>query len=404
MNLRQQPAPSTLGRRLVGVAALALLLVSLHPAAAAGSSLGRRAIPVGVSNVNNQPFTSGRYVYAIRFVLDRDTRIHRFFSGFSLEGTRRLGGRPHYAHGDGGTIWARLVRVDRKGRPDLDRVVASERVKPVERYIRELSAYRIHPYRTGVLHFNMGGVRLRRGRMYAMTYANVSRRPWQNWFSTNSPVVKASESGPNGRNTLNPDAPGAIVGLDPREAVGWSTNRGRRWVWGRRVGGGPAKFSYVGSRTDDNGTRLPWYGWQSRPGSAPRSNQPYYGYRHSGSFTMVAGGAPRAVTLTEAGGYAPVGRSAGVVTVTNLSSGATGTTPYLGSGIVKGRLSPPVPVEAGDSYAISNSGTVFKAEGDYFLVRMFGVGGARHPFSTVGYSVDRAELFALPHPFYPPLR
>jgi hypothetical protein len=63
-----------------------------------------------------------------------------------------------------------------------------------------------------------------------------------------------------------------------------------------------------------------------------------------------------------------------------------------------------VPVEVGDSYAISNSGTVFKAEGDYFLVRMFGVGAALHPFSTVGYDVDRAELFALPHPFYPPLR
>jgi hypothetical protein len=402
----QQPARSPLRSRLVAVATAGLLLLSLHiaDAAAVRPAPGKRAIPVGVSNVNNQPFTSGRYVYAIRFVLDRDTRIHRFFSGFSLEGTRRLGGRPNYAHGDGGTIWARLVPVDRRGRPDLDRVIASERVKPVERYLRELSAYRINPFRTGVLHFNMGGVRLKRGRLYAMTYANVSRHPRRDWFSTNSPVVKASESGPNGRNTLNPNASGAILGLDPREAVGWSTNGGRRWVWGRRVGGGPAKLSYAGSRTDDNGTRLPWYGWQSRPGGAPRSNQPYYGYRQTGSFTMVAGAAPRAVTLTEAGGYAPVGRSAGVVTVTNLHTGATGTTPSLGSGIVKGRLSPPVPLEAGDSYAISNSGTVFKAEGDYFQVRMLGVGGARYPFSTVGYDVDRAELFALPHPFYPPLR
>jgi hypothetical protein len=385
-------------------AVAALLSIALPAGSAAASPLGQREIPVGVSNVNNQVFTSGRYVYAIRFVLDQDTTIHRFFSGFSLEGTRRLGGRPHYAHGNGGRIWARLVQVDRRGRPDLHRVIASERVNAVKRYLQELSAYRIYPFRTGVLHFNMGGVRLRRGRMYAMTYANASPHPRRDWFSANSPVVKASEAGPNGRNTLDPDASGAIMGLDPREAVGWSVNRGRRWVWGRRVGGGPAPYSYVGSRTSDNGTRLPWYGWQARPGSRPRSNQPYYGYREAGRYTMVVRGAPRAVTLTEAGGYAPVGHSAGAVTVGNLRTGATGTTPYLGSGIVKGQLSPPVPVAAGDSYVISNTGTVFKAEGDLFLVRMFGLGRGRYPFSTVGYNLDRAELFALPHPFYLPGR
>jgi hypothetical protein len=385
---------------LVPVVALALLPVSLPVGGAAASPLGQRQIPVGVSNVNDQTFRSERYVYAIRFVIDRDTKIHRFFSGFNLEGTTRLGGRPHYAHGNGGRIWARLVRVDRKGRPDLDRVIASERVNAVKRYLQTQSGYRIYPYQTGFLHFNMGGVRLRRGRMYAMTYANVGRQPREHWFSTNSPVVKASEAGPNGRNTLNRHARGAIMGLDPREAVGWSANRGRRWVWGRRVGGGPARFSYMGSRATDDGTRLPWYAWQTRPGSTARSNQPYYAYRQSGSFTMVVGRAPRAVTLTEAGGYAPVGRSAGVVTVRNLRTGATGTTAQLGSGIVKGRLSSPVQVAAGDSYTISNTGTVFKAEGDYFLERILGLGRGPYPFSTVGYGLDRAELFALPHPFY----
>ena len=115
---------------------------------------------------------------------------------------------------------------------------------------------------------------------------------------------------------------------------------------------------------------------------------------------MMVGRAPRAVTLTEAGGYAPVGRSAGVVTVTNLRTGATGSTAQLGSGIVKGGLTPPVPVAVGDIYTISNTGTVFKAEGDYFLQRILGLGRGSYPFSTVGYGLDRAELFALPHPFY----
>jgi hypothetical protein len=386
----------------VPTAAASVLLAVLTSSAATvqAESLGRRAIPVGVSNVNNQVLRSERYVYAIRFVLDRDTTIHRFFSGFSLEGTSRLGGRPNYAHGNGGTIWARLVRVDRRGRPDLDRVLASERVNAVARYADTVSAYGIYPFRSVLLHFNMRGVKLQSGRMYAMTYANTAKRPRRDWFSMNTPVVKASEAGPNGRNTLNPNAPGAIAGLDPREAVGWSIDRGRHWVWGRRVGGGPVRLSYAGSRTSDDGTRLPWYGWQKAPGAPSRSNQPYYAYRQTGRFTTVFAGAPRAVTLTEAGGYAPVGRSAGTVVVTNLRTGLTGATPYLGSGIVKGRLTPPVPVRAGDTYTVSNTGTVFKAEGDIFLVRLFGVGGGQFPFSTVGNDVDRAELFALPHPFY----
>jgi hypothetical protein len=354
---------------------------------------------VGVANVNNQSLRSRRYVYAIRFVLDRDTTIRRFFSGFNLEGAARIGGRPHYAHGNGGRIWARLVKVDRRGRPDLRRVLAAERVNAVARYFQTVSAYRIAPFRSAMLHFNTGRVRLRGGRMYAMTYVNASRRPRRNWFSTNSPVVKASEAGPNGRNTLDPDARGAIMGLDPREAVGWSADGGRGWVWGRRVGGGPAKFSYVGSGITDNGARLPWYGWQA-PGSRPRSNQPYYAYKSAGNYTLLVHRAPRSVTLTEAGGYAPVGRSAGVVTVTNLRTGAIGATRPLGSGIVKGRLSSPVRVAAGDSYTIRNTGTVYKAEGDMFQVRLFGIGRGRYPFSTLGYDVDRAELFALPHPFY----
>ena len=367
------------------------------------AALGRRAIPVGVANVNNQVLTSSRYVYAIRFVLDRPTTLHRFFSGFVLEGTSRLGGRPRYAHGDGGTILARLVQVDREGRPDLGRVLASERVNGVDRYLETAGAYGILPHRTVLLHFNMGGVKLKRGRMYAMTYQNVSGQPQQNWFSTNSPVVKASEAGPNGRNNLNPDARGAIMGLDPREAVGWSTDAGKGWVWGRRVGEGPARFSYAGSPSSDEGARLPWYGWQATPTSPPRSNQPYYAYRQAGSYELIVSGAPRATTLTEAGGYAPVGRSAGTVTVTNLRTGVTGSTPYLGSGIVKGALSQPVPIAVGDSYLISNSGTVFKAEGDFFLVRIFNVGTNRFPYLTLGHNVDRAELFALPHPFYKPV-
>jgi hypothetical protein len=362
-----------------------------------------RHIPIGVSGVQNQVFRSSRYVYAIRFVVDRRTRVWRFQSGFRLDGTDRVGGSAGYADGSGGRIRARLVRVDKKGRPDLSRVLASETVGAVDRYLESVA---LTGTRTMMLHFNMGGVRLKPGRMYAMTYQNVSRHPVQDWFSTNSPVVKASEAGPNGRNTLDPRTPGAIAGLDPREALAWSTNGGRKWVWGRRVGEGFMRGSYPGSRTDDGGVRLPWYGWQPKRTGRARSNQPYYAYKASGRYTLTLANAPRAVRLTEAGGYAPVGASVGTVTVRNLRTQEEGRTEYLGRGIAVGRLSPPVRVKRGDSYSITNSGTVFKAEGDVFIARSFGVGnlGGRFPFVTEDYGSDRAELFALPHPFFRPLR
>jgi hypothetical protein len=293
--------------------------------------------------------------------------------------------------------------VDKKGRPDLGRVIASERVNPVDRYME--SAALLGP-RTQMLHFNMGRVRLKPERMYAMTYQNVSRQPMRDWFSTNSPTVKASEAGPNGRNTLDPRTSGAVAGLDPREAVAWSKNGGRKWVWGRRVGLGFTYGSYPGSRTDDGGVRLPWYGWQTGPAKRARSNQPYYAYGNSGSYTLTLANAPRAVRLTEAGGYAPVGASVGTVTVRNLRTQAEGRTRYLGRGIALGPLSPPVTVAKGDSYSISNTGTVLKAEGDVFLEKSFDLGnfGGRFPFVTEDHGVDRAELFALPHPFFKPRR
>ena len=81
------------------------------------------------------------------------------------------------------------------------------------------------------------------------------------------------------------------------------------------------------------------------PAKRARSNQPYYAYRNSGSYTLTLANAPRAVRLTEAGGYAPVGASVGTVTVRNLRTQAEGRTEYLGRGIAVGRLSPPVPVK-----------------------------------------------------------
>ena len=107
-----------------------------------------------------------------------------------------------------------------------------------------------------------------------------------------------------------------------------------------------------------------------------------------------------ATTLTEAGGYAPAGGSVGVVTVRNVRSGQVGKTASLGTGLTRGALSPPVAIAVGDTYEISNSGQVAKAEGDVFLQKMGLIGPGKTPGETVGNEYDRAELFALPHPWF----
>ena len=229
--------------------------------------------------------------------------------------------------------------------------------------------------------------------MYAMTYQNADSSPAANWFSENSPTVKESVAGPNGVNNTDPNAPGAIDGLDPREAVAWSVDGGSTWVWGRHAGEGETPGAYGGSASSDDGTRLPWYGWQTSAAAAPESNQPYYAYREQGSYTLRVSSVAKEETLTEAGGYAPVGSSAGVLTVRNTTTGATGRTGSLGSGLVRGPLDKPVTVKPGQSYEISNSGTVMKAEADSFIQSTFKVSAAWDELSAGSVS-ERAEVFA----------
>jgi hypothetical protein len=383
------------GRR----AAFAALLATCLTTAFAGSAQASRGIPIGIYNVNNQVVNSSQYAYAVRFVLDRDTPIYRFISGFNMEGTDYVGGRQGYSKGDGGVIRARLVAVKPNGEPDLSNVLGEETVNAVQRYKDARAAYGA-PGITQLLYFNMGGVTLTGGRMYAMVYTNVSSNPGSNWFSTNSPTIKESLAGPNAINNLNPDATGAVAGLDPREAAAWSTNSGGTWVWGRRVGEGNTPGAYSGSSTSDDGTRLPWYGWQTSSSATPQSNQPYYAYTQSGSYTVRHGAVPREVTLTEAGGYAPVGASVGVITVRNTSTGETAQTASLGGGMARGTLDKPLTIHVGEGYELTNSGTVLKQEGDSFIQSTFKVGTGAWPFTTVGQGADRAELFALPYPFF----
>jgi hypothetical protein len=360
-------------------------------------------IPIGIWNVNDQHLKKTDWIYALRFVLGSDTTMHRFISGFNMEGVSQDGGgnpytigdRDGYARGNGGTIRARLTEVKADGTPDFSKVLAEDTFNPVDRFKASLDAY--GGSSTQFIYINTNNVRLTAGRMYTMTYQNVHANPGSNYVSTNSPTVREAFAGPNGRNNLDPNATGAIAGLDPREVVEWSTDGGGNWVYGREVGAG----YYTGSATDDDGTRLPWYGWQTSASAAPVSNQPYYAYYEHGNYKLHAKGAKRKTTVTQAGGYAPLGSSVGVVTVKNVSTGESAqTTTSLGEGIVYGPLNKPIDVDVGDELEISHTGTVAKQEGDNFISATFGLGSGDWPFTTEGEGKDMAGLFVLPWPFY----
>jgi hypothetical protein len=409
------------------------------------SAFAAREIPIGLYNVNDaqgHDSLAKSRLYAIRFVLDKPKTIYRFFSGFKLDGVytdgggaaapaeirskcldKRVGPCPEanasyqappeslpkgwatgeakvgYAHGDGGVILARLVGMKEDGTPDLSSVIAEEEFNPVDRYNEIKSAYKISG-KSGMLYANFGGASLEANAPYFVVYTNNAVKPEFNYVSFNSPVTNASVAGPNGTNTLNPDAAGAIAGLDPREAVAWSLNGGTSWGWGHKVGEGALFGDYTGS--GDSDVKLPWYGWQTSSLAALESNQPYYAYTEAGEYTLSVTNGPRAATVTEAGGYAPEGSTVGAVTVTAKAGSAK--TGVLGSGLQKGVLSAPVQISPGETFTISNvdpssERRVAKAEGDAFLQQL-GLVGAGKPYSTAENGYDRAELFVSPHPLF----
>jgi hypothetical protein len=426
---------------------LGLLVVGALFALPDGATAARD-IPIGIYNVNDaqghHPIKEQR-LYAIRFVLDKPKMLYRFFSGFNLEGVYTDGkgtsapedirtkcqdkrtalacpgeefnsqfqappaslplgwtkgkGRIGYAHGNGGELWARLVGMKEDGTPDLSSPLAEEKFNPVDRYNAIKSAYKIGG-RSGMLYAEFGSVSLEADTPYFVVYTNIAAKPDFDYVSFNSPVTNASVAGPNGTNTLDPDATGAIAGLDPREAVAWSTNGGLTWGWGKAVGSGSLFGDYEGE--GDSAVKMPWYAWQTSAEAALESNQPYYAYTEAGEYTLSVTNGPRAATVTEAGGYAPEGFTVGAVTVTAKSGSAK--TGVLGSGLQKGALSAPVQIAPNETFTISNVDAgairkVAKAEGDAFLQQL-GLVGAGTPYSTAGNEYDRAELFVSPHPLF----
>lgn len=377
-----------------------LLLVAAVMAYDATAAHAAPGIPVGRADLGNTTLQSPKRLVATRFVLDKHTSIYRWWDNMDLGGADppAVAHGTGYADGRGGLMRLRLTTVKADGTPNLRNVLGTETVNAVQRNNEVRYAYGIsNP--SDLAYFNVGGVRLRGNTMYAAVFDNVDPRPRANYYSKNFPLMNIAYGGPNAKNTLDANAPGAVAGLDPREVVLRSFDRGRTWRFARYG---------VASKTKnrDITMQVPWYGWQTCVLCAPESNQPYYSYGEHGAFAMIAHNSPRSVTLTRAGGYAPSGSKVGVVTVTNLTTGAASRTASLRTGIATGALARPVKIKTGDDFEIRNTGTVFKAECDTFIYRIFRLGmldlsTGSWPFETRGgHNCDRAELFALPWPYH----
>lgn len=399
-----EPSSSRPLRRIaVAAGILVVALLGL-----ASSAQGARQIPVGLYNTNDQTLSAASYRYAVRFSVDQDKTLDRFIIGtrdkgasWSNEGGGCSGtGAGCYAAGNGGTIEIQITGRKADGTPDLSNVLASETMGAQALAARTRSLYGLSgnvlsqafvPRQAGQ------PARLLAGVPYAAVLRNTSPAPAGNFISIESIDLKASEAGPQEGNVTDPNAPGAIAGLEPREGASWSTDNGATWTHGRQVG------PYFGSASSDDGTRVPWFGIQAVGESRPSSGQPYNAYRQTCTdCTLRLRNVPRAETLTEAGGYAPVGGEVGVVTVTNVNTGQSSSTAPLGTGIETGKLAAPVPVRVGDTYTVRASGRVSIAQNDGFQAALYGTGdpAGPWPFSTDGQGTDRAEVFALPHPFY----
>lgn len=360
------------------------------------ASPGKRDIPIAPNGGLGQfNLSSKSYIMAFRFVLDQPQTIDRWYYAINMEGTTCVGGRTGYGSGNGGTEFGRIVEVDQATGFPTNKILAQESVNGCDAQNRSMSEFGLQ--KTHQAHFvQFAPVSLEAGKMYAFLLSNTDPNPGNggskgggNHTSPNLNFGKLSDIGPNGKNTLDANAAGAMYGYDPRETTMWSDDSGATWKFGDQVGwyqtgSGDGRMWVVGYRA--NGKNIPHgYTYMNWPSD---SNGASITYKN----------VPKAVTLTHAGGA--TGGSVGVVTVTNTSTGVSATTPSLGGGVPVGQLSKPVPVAAGESYTIKASGSV-ETGSSAFWDKIFGLGSNyASSCSSCSNPADMPALFALPHPYY----
>ena len=310
------------------------------------------SIPVGIENVNNSPLKAASYRALLRFVPDHARRIDRIYFGFNLQGASCEPGAASDGAGDGGVLDASLVSIDAvSGLPGA--TLAHETVDACTRY----QEARAEVGSTPVLAWANVDVTLERGTMYGLVVKNAGADPEHDYFSFHMPIADALLAGPQATNELDPNAPGAIMSLDPREHVAWSEDDGKVWQYGAQNGQYP---SFIDAPDGQHpATRVPQYGFRFSDGSTT-APQPYYAYSSScAACRVVYANARYARSFTLLGGFTASGTDVGALTITNLATrDEASCTPDPGYGFRTCLLATPIAVKVGDSYAIDSTGSV----------------------------------------------
>ncbi len=409
------------GDGTVGILDLSILLSNFGKTGAVPAVAENRPVSAGIGGAANYNLSSNSYVMAQRIVFGTDKTIDRWYYDVKLECLSWVGGsRCGYATGTAGMTYGRIVNVDQNtGLPLLNSVLASETV--ATRTVHERARNEYGLVNNHQIHFvQFAPVTLKANQMYAFLVSNPDPNPGVggstltgNHWSVNINLAPLSSAGPLGRNICADSARGtrgcneysrevggSIAGLDPREATTWSQDGGKTW----RFGAG------VGWYNESSADAKIWYQGYREVGQAP---DPYGGWPHLSWAPPCTGckvtfkNATKAVTINKAGGFAGDGAygtssaGIGVITVRNETTGVSGKTASLGGGgWQSGNLDNPVPVRAGDSVSLTNTGSVHIGRNGghnvFNLGRWFTSTGSAISWTNA----DRPALYAEPWFYY----
>lgn len=380
-------------RSALVLAALAtcLLAAATSTTALAASAPAPRATPIPISPAGplaQYNLSSSSYGIARRFVLPESVTIDRWYFAANGEGAGCVGGREGYGSGDGGTWLGRIVTVDPQTGLPTGRSLAAETVNGCVAYERAKDEFGLNS-RHQAQYVQFPPVTLQADTMYAFILTNVDSDPGDggsgstgNHMSPNLNLADVRDMGPHARNTLDPGAPGAAYGVDPREATMWSGDSGRTWKFGDDIGW---------YNTDDGRGGMWPGGYRIAGGGNVAHGWTYMNWPPPGpasvSYTAAANG-----DLMVAGGASANGDDVGVITVENSATGVSASTAPLGSGLVAGALDRPVPVQQGQLYVVSTRGDVGTGSAESWD-RIFDIPepGAPAPRSTCGDCRDPAD-------------
>jgi hypothetical protein len=287
-----------------------------------GRAVDRLPVPIPAGNsAGNITLSSSQVRVAVRWVARTSGTLAALHLRVQGDGSEcRRSGKTGYGAGTGGRWLATTHPAREDGRPDESRELARAEFRPCE------APRSVVDVREGVVRLPMRRP-VRAGDEHVTVIRNTDPRPSENYTSTNFLFTDAGLVGANARNERSADADDALYGLDPREAVGYSSDGGRSWA----IPGG--QYGKAGGRHF-----LPAYVQEFVDGRV--AGQPYY-YAPAPVVrerTMVYAPAGRRWTVRGLGVY--VGRRSSGTLVLRVAGRERASVEVSGAGMLREPIDP----------------------------------------------------------------